>query len=146
MTKKIRTIFYILIIVIYSSCNSPETIKPQFTKPDGYVTKELKTRNNYEEVRVRWGASRMGDVVVHYLKLELINGKDLPKDDSSLNVIGKDAMNILLNSINNKTDYSKITVVFVKEIKKGSIKYTETIPFKYELEEYIEIDTISNEL
>jgi hypothetical protein len=85
---------------------------------------------------IKWSANLIDDGVGRNLKIYLTNGRNLPETNSRKAEIGRKAMQIVLNSIENASDYEDFTVVFVHEAVYGGMEMSSENPFRYKLEDF----------
>ncbi len=126
---------FVFITAVLVGCFGGNYKKAEFNRDINEVIVDLKKINDFEDANIKWTVSQFGDNVSHNLKVILKNGKDLPKEDSLLNEIGKDAMRLVVESIDNDTAYTDFIVYFLTENKKGMMNMRMEKPFTYELDE-----------
>ena len=96
---------------------------------------DLKKLGDFEDANIKWTVSRFGESVSHNLKVYLMNGLPLA-NDSLRNIFGKDAMRLVLNSIENDTAYNNFIVYFISENKVGTMRMKTELPYSYKLEDF----------
>jgi hypothetical protein len=136
MKQKTTCGLFVFIMVFLISCMSNLDYKEaKFNREPKEVIEELKMLKGFENANIKWTVSSFGDSVSQNLKVYLTNGENLPKSDSSLLEIGKNAMSIVVSSINNESDYNNFIVYFVTRKKVGTMTYNSEEPFEYKLSE-----------
>lgn len=108
----------------------------QFNREYQEVVNDLKALHDFENAYIKWSVSKFGQKVNHTLKVYLKNGRDIPEPDSLKHAIGKAAMQLVLNSIDNDTAYTDFVVYFISEIRNGTVNMKRETPFAYRLEEF----------
>ena len=150
-----KVIFLSAFILLIGCTGTPKQVEAQFNRPQEEIIKDLKNLHDFEEVKIlwtkneiddgssrdideniKWTANQIDDGVGRNLKVYLKNGKALPETNEEKAEIGKAAMQIVLNSIDNETDYEDFTVVFVHEAIYGGMDMTSENPFRFKLEEF----------
>lgn len=121
-------------VILLTGCLSGlEYKEAQFNRDPDIIRNELKELSDFESANIKWRTSRFGDSTYYSLQVILLNGKGLPSNDSSLYEIGRSAMQIVIKSIDNGSDYDKYVVYFATEKKKGIAKFSSQKPFEYKL-------------
>ncbi|MEM7512630.1 MAG: hypothetical protein AAF388_16970 [Bacteroidota bacterium] len=130
--RKIYCIAALLIGII--GCTFPSVIKPKFEKNSKEVINDLKSLSDFEEAGIRWNASTFKGESTHELIIQLLNGKDLNRDQEAMNELGKEALKIVFNSIENEAAFQIYKVIFVdkKGIGPVSNSYNQVIIFQPE--------------
>lgn len=133
-----KRIAIITLTIALTSCfgGGPKYKEAKFNREPQEVINELKSLHDFENANIKWTVSRFGDNVSHNLKVFLTNGKNMPKEDSLKSKIGKEAMQLVLNSIENDTAYTDFIVYFINETKNGAVNMRTEKPFTYELSEF----------
>jgi hypothetical protein len=110
---------------------------PKFTIDATKLEGELKQLGEFENARIdsktnTWTKDKSKDYV---LSVQLVDGKNLPQQDSALRELGKKAMILVIKSLKNKSDYNLFKVEFVTTGHVGAIRTSSTHPFVYKLDE-----------
>jgi hypothetical protein len=136
MKQKTTSGLFVFSMVFLISCMSNlEYKEAKFNRAPKEVIEELKMLNGFDNANIKWTVSSFGDSVSQNLKVFLTNGENLPKSDSALFEIGKNAMSIVVSSINNESDYNNFIVYFVTRKKVGTMTYGSEKQFEYKLSE-----------
>jgi hypothetical protein len=133
-----KRLIYLTIAILLTSCFKSDLKykEAKFNREPQEVIEELKELHDFENANIKWTVSRFDQDISHHLKVFLTNGQNLPESDSLKNQIGKEAMQIVLNSIENDTAYNDFVVYFITDIKNGVVKIGSEIPFSYQLEDF----------
>lgn len=130
----------VIVLLAVASCmgdfKMPEMKQAQFNREPELVIQELKEMGDFEDANIKWSSFAIGDSVSHRLKVILINGQNLPAEDSALNHMGRLAMQTVLNSIDNDTAYNQFIVYFSESKKEGGITRMKEQPYSYSLSEF----------
>lgn len=150
-----KVVFLFAFLLLIGCTATTKQVEAQFNRPQEEIIEDLKNLYDFEEVKIswtkneiddgssrdideniKWTANQIDDGVGRNLKVYLKNGKSLPETNEEKAKIGKEAMQIILNSIDNRTDYEDFTVVFVHEAVYGGMDMTSENPFRYKLEAF----------
>lgn len=142
-------------MLLVGCTDKPRTVEAQFNRPKEEIIEDLKGLHDFEEAKIswtkdeiddsrrrdineniKWTANQIDNGVGQNLKVYLKNGKNLPEPNEEKHKIGKKAMQLVLNSINNKSDYEDFTVVFVHEAIYGGMNMRSENPFRFKLKEF----------
>ena len=140
-------------LILSVACASKQT-EAQFNRSQEEVLEDLKNLYDFDDVKIlwteeqlnedgsrqideniKWTANRTANGVGRNLKVYLTNGIDLPETVEERTEIGKEAMQLVLNSIENEEDYDNFLVVFVHEAVYGGMDMRSENPYGYKLEE-----------
>lgn len=122
-----------LLLLLFQACKMPEMKEPKFEQDPDQLIAELKELSDFENADIRWSARNFKDTTTYYLVVNLIKGEDLPEDDAGLEKLGKKAMKLVVNSVENKSDFDIFRVVFGKVKKSGVVTRSSKNPFEYSL-------------
>jgi hypothetical protein len=126
-----------ILIIIFSACSGNFKIdKVKFNRDSKEVINELKNIDNFENVNVKWSINNHNNNVTHLLYINLINGNESSKDDSARKEIGKEAMSILLKSIDNDSSFDKFVVNFVFQKSTGIVTQKRKFRYMYNLNDF----------
>jgi hypothetical protein len=117
-----------------SSCNvdvDPEIQKSLQQMNIEEVQAKLKALRNYEDAAFKMGTRGIGDSSWNYIYIQLKNGENLPDDKSLLKEIGKEAIEVILKSIDNDSVYTRYIVGFKNEEKVGFVSSSYEQSFEY---------------
>jgi hypothetical protein len=133
-----KKIFYLTVVILITGCigNDLKYKEAKFNRDPQEVIEDLKRIHDFENANIKWTVSQFDQDISHNLKVFLTNGKNLPESDSLKNKIGKEAMQLVLNSIENDTAYNDFVVYFITENKNGVVNIRSEIPFSYQLEDF----------
>lgn len=123
------------ILFATQGCSLPEAKQAKFQKDSEVVIDELKSLNDFEDAGIKWSARSFDNKTTNILIVQLLNGKDLTDNEIELRNLGKAALTIVNNSIENESDYDKFEVVFVQKSSTGPVTTAFTKPFEYSLDE-----------
>ncbi len=123
------------ILTGFQHCSMPEITHAKFERDSGEVINDLKALGNFENAGIRWSASSFKEETISLLYVELTNGENLSEDDMELKKIGKEALKIVVNSIENEAEYDRFQAVFIQNKSIGLVSKSTTKPFEYNLEE-----------
>lgn len=101
----------------FQNCSMPEIKQPKFERNSKEVMNELKALSNFEDTGTRCRANSFKDEINNFLNVQLVNGGNLSEDDIELNNLGKEALKIVVNSIENEVDYDKFQVISIFQRK-----------------------------
>ena len=135
MKRIMLTILQIAALLALQSCSLPEVKKAKFQKDTKEVINELKSLKDFEEAEIKWSASSLDNKTTNILIVHLLNGKDLTDNEADLRDLGKEAIKIVISSIENEKDYDKFQVVFIQKASTGLVTTSFTRPFEYSLDE-----------
>jgi hypothetical protein len=105
----------IIIICIYGCIKHPKHIRYKDNISLSKLKKELKNLGDFEDVKIWPYIYGTKDTTIYIIVVEFFNGPNLPGEDSILIPIGKKAMTLVVNSIENSSDYNCCRVEFRKE-------------------------------
>jgi hypothetical protein len=123
----------IILILIASACAMP--IEAQFEGPTSELLKKLMLTGEFDDSNITWNANSLNGETIQNLTVELYNGKNMIQPDSTLKVIGKQALQTVLESLKNKNEYNVYSVVFISQQTKGIETTTLSKGFEFSLEE-----------
>lgn len=135
MRRNIFKTIGIGILLFLQSCALPEVKQAKFQKDAKEVINELKSLKDFEDAGIKWSASSFDNKTTNILIVQLLNGKDLSDNNEDLRNLGKEAMQIVNNSIENEKDYDKFRVVFVQKSSTGPVSTSFTRSFEYSLDD-----------
>lgn len=136
MKKIFQNIIIIIGIVVgLQSCSFPEVKQAKFERDSEQVINDLIVLGNFEDARVNFSASSFKGEATNLLSIQLINGTNLNEDASELRNLGREALKILVNSIENEDDYDRFQVIFVQKESEGLVNNNINKPYEYKLEE-----------
>jgi hypothetical protein len=96
------------------------------------IEQQLRQFGSFEEAKIAWSARTFDDKTTHNLKIQLLNGSVL-EDDSTEYEIGKRAMQLVVDAIENEADYDNFVVFFIKRQKEGNVTTGSDRPYEYQL-------------
>ena len=136
MKKTIQSVFLIFGLLIgFQNCSMPELVEAKFERDSQEIINDLKALSDFEDAGIRWSATSFKEETKHILYIQLLNGQDLSEKDAELKEIGKKALKIVINSIENEEEYDKFQTVFIQKTSVGPVSKSYTKPFNYSLEE-----------
>jgi hypothetical protein len=135
MKRTILQILTIGILFVLKGCSLPEVKQAKFQKDTNEVINELKSLKNFEDAGIRWSANSFDNKTTNILIVQLLNGKGLTDNETELHNLGKEAMKIVNESIENELDYDEFQVVFIQKASAGLVSTSFTRSFEYSLEE-----------
>lgn len=121
------------ILLGFQSCSLPEVKQAEFERDTVEVINDLKKLSDFEDAGIYFSARSFKEETTYILRIQLVNGKNLSTDASELKELGKEALVIVVNSIENEIDYDKFQVVFVQSESIGPVSSSSTEPFEYTL-------------
>ena len=147
---------YVSVCILMVGCSGRnKQTEAQFNRPKEDVIADLQQLHDFDAVEIKWTENRIDEGssrgiyenikwtanqidkwVGHNLIVYLTNGVNLPEINASKAAIGNKAMQIVLNSIDNDTDYEDFTVVFVHEAVYGEMDMISENPFNYKLKDF----------
>ena len=138
MRRHIYLTMVTLLIGATSYLNKAEaqTSDLQFNRNVDELVSELKELDEFEDANIKTTANESEEETGRHLKIYLKNGKHLNESNSFKNQIGKEAMQLVLNSIENGSDFSDFTVYFVTEKEYGGMDMRSENPFPYTLKDF----------
>lgn len=122
-------------VVMSQSCSLPEINEAKFQKDTKEVINELKSLKDFEDAGIKWSARSFDNKTTNILIVELLNGKGLSDNQNELRDLGKKALQVVNNAIENEKDYDKFQVVFIQKASTGPLTTSFTSPFEYSLDE-----------
>ncbi len=111
----------LLIFFLLYSCTFPELKTPEFQRSSDEVIGDIKVLANFKDADIQWSASSFDGKTQNILLVQLINGNNLPEDESSLRELGKEAIQIVINSIENESDFNEFHVEFITNEESPSL-------------------------
>ena len=106
-----RKLIYLTLIAFLIACNSQkeDTARIEYTRDELLILQDLKNLVSFEDAEIVFEKDQT------HLKVYLENGKHINESNDFKNGIGKAAMKLVLNSIEDTSQYSEFTVYFVVE-------------------------------
>ena len=122
------------ILLLVHSCSFPEVKAPKFERETQAVVDDLKALHNFEDAGVNWKTTISTEQsATNILSVTLLNGKNLSEDDGKLKELGKEALKIVINSIENENDYDTFQVVFMQQKSFGIVNKNFSKQFVFDL-------------
>ena len=138
MIKRIFLAIIMISCLVMSNCTMPEMVEAKFEKETEEIINELKLLKNFEDAGIRWHVTTSGEKNFHSLQVQLLNGEDLSEDEEILKKIGKEALKIVFNSIENEEEYDGFNVMFIQKKSIGIVSSSFNKGFGYKYEEIID--------
>jgi hypothetical protein len=135
MKMNILKFLSIGILLASQGCSLPEVKQAKFQKDSKEVVNELKSLKDFEDVGIKWSAISFNNKTTNILIVQLLNGKNLGDNKTELRNLGKEAIKIVTNSIENESDYEKFQVVFAQKANTGPVTTSFTKQFEYSLDD-----------
>lgn len=135
MKKTILSMLSIAAVLMCQRCSLPEVKEAKFQKDTKEVINELKSLKDFEDAGIKWSARSFDNKTTNILIVELLNGKGLSDNQDQLRDLGKKALQVVNNAIENEKDYDKFQVVFIQKASTGLLTTSFTRPFEYSLDE-----------
>ena len=104
------------------------------------LKEDLEKLGNFENVKIWPNIHGTKDTLIDVIDIEFFNGPNLPGQDSILIPIGKKAMTLVVNSIENSSDYNCCKVEFRKENIINKRKYNYYQHFEFSIKDFKQID------
>lgn len=129
----LKSTIIITLTIFIIGCVTP--LAPEFNRNIDEAISEVVSLQNFEDVQINW-TTHNGNPQVNILELSLINGENLPTEESEIRKLGLVALRKVIASINNADQYQHIVVRF-KEY--SQTQFTESskdlFVFEFALEE-----------
>lgn len=135
MRNHIIIILIIGTLACLHACFSLGMKEAKFERDIEEVRSDLKALKNFDDTGIKWMAISTNSKTTHLLKVQLLNGKELSEDDQEMRELGKEVMKIVINSIENESDYDTFQVVFIQKTGIGPLSSGSSRPFTYQLED-----------
>jgi hypothetical protein len=112
-------------------CKFPEVKSPKFNRDSAAVIEDLKKLGKFENANIKSATRSFNDKTTSSLTIELINGEDLPAQ-GGLESLGKEAVKIVMTSIENVKDYESFRVEFVSKQSAGIASASSSTVFDFD--------------
>jgi len=135
MKKHIILTLISAILLLLHSCSFPEVKTPIFERETQAIVDDLKALHNFEDAGVNWKTTISTEQsATNILSITLLNGENLSEDEDKLKELGKDALKIVVNSIENENDYNSFQVIFMQQKSFGIVNKSFSKQFAFDLE------------
>jgi hypothetical protein len=134
--KRTMTLMTIMLgFALLTGCNFGDLKLPKFKTGTDSLIAEIKQTGNFENVTFGTTETTYKDSTDRYLNLQLLNGTALPKGDSLLRELGRKVMIMVVNSLENSSDYNNFQVEFIAKAEIGLVNYSSSNRYTYKIED-----------
>jgi hypothetical protein len=113
---------FIIISLILVSCESSGVKELKLKKDLSEIISRLKNPDNFKHVSVKSGKQRWegGGGYSDAILIDLTFEKNAPAAGDSLEALAEEKMNVVVNNVSNKSEFSEYVVSFYSATKNGS--------------------------
>lgn len=129
----------IALMSILSGCNLPENKSLKYSRDSEKVEEDLKHLGEFKQAGVLSSTESYNGHVTYSLTITLYNGKSVPKDVDGKKEMASKAMKIVVDAIENESEYDLFLVKIVDEFDIGIASKTEYSNFEFTKEEIEEM-------
>jgi hypothetical protein len=116
---------------IKESMEELEKLEIKYTKPVEEIQAEIQKDNDFEEVQITKSISTFVSDTTKSLVLTLVNGNMSQDNETLLDIVGKESIQILVKNVSNYKDFDEFRVVFYWVEKEGIMTKEFSHPYTY---------------
>jgi hypothetical protein len=132
-----KTTIVLVLMYLISSCTftSTKTKMLSFKVENAKMTENLKTLVTCENVNVNGLEKKTNDQVSTELEIRIINGSNIPSDETKLRSLGKSIDSLFKQELSNVNDFNTFKVFFITTQSNGPVTSSSTRGFTFKSEE-----------
>lgn len=145
---RLKPIFILSIALMstLSRCNLPEMKSLKYSGDSEKVEEDLKHLGKFKQAGVLSTTESYNGHVTYSLTITLYNGKSIPADEEGKEEMARKAMKIVVDAIENESEYDLFLVKIVDDFDIGIFSKTEYSNFEFTKEEIEELKNGTGEL